>query len=122
MLFRFRHPVRERLADAARYGGVIARVEQARGFQPGSTVDPREVDGVPGARCKLLRILERRTPVALAEREGMVNVALCRTGAFGELVRPRSPETARRHDAVVNFSHAGRDEPTDPAHHYTDRL
>ncbi len=48
--------------DAARDGLVMARVGPARSVQPGSAVDPREVDGVAGARGKLLQILELRAP------------------------------------------------------------
>ena len=65
----------ERLPDAACDGGVIARVGPARCIQRSRAVQPREVDGVAGARGKLLQVLELRAAVALAERVDMVDVA-----------------------------------------------
>ena len=90
---------------------MMPRVGPARCVQPGSAVDPREVDGVPGMGGKLLQILELRSAVALAEGVNMVDVAQHRTRALGEPVRPRSPEVPCLHDAAVNVRHAGGDEP-----------
>ena len=64
------------------------------------------------ARGKLLQKLELRPPIALVERVDMVDAAQHRTCAFGEPVRPRSPEIPCRHDAAVNVRHAGGDEPS----------
>ena len=75
---------------------MIPRVGPARGAQPGGAVDARELDGVPGARGKLLQILELRAAVALAERVNMVDVAQHRTRALGELIRLRLPEILSR--------------------------
>ena len=97
--------------DAARDRGVIARVGPARGVQPGSAFDPREVDLVAGALGKLLQILELRAAVALAERVDMVDVPQHRTRALGEAVRPRAPEEPCHHNAPVNVGHAGGNAP-----------
>lgn len=89
---------------------MIAHVGTPRCLQPDFAVQPLDVQPVSGPLRELLQVLDLCSPVTVAKRVNMVDIANNPPRSVREVLGISTAEILRRCDTAMNIRHAGLDE------------